>query len=1062
MRLYSELQVQLFGDFRLIYNGHFIDNIQTTRLQTLLAYLLLHRKAPQSRQKIAFTFWPDSSDAQAHANLRHLIHNLRAALVDAELFIQVDSHIIQWRPDASLNLDVAEFETEAAKDSFSALQQAIDLYQGDLLPNCYDDWIILERERLRSLFSQTLEKLIGLFEDKHDLLSAIQYAERLIQHDPLYEDAYRRLMRLHALNGNRAAALHTFHRCNSTLLRELGVEPSPATKEVFLDLINPQAEAEPVLIYPSLASPPLVGRQLEWETLLTTWRELPPGKPRFMIITGEVGIGKSRLGEELLDWARKQGIKTASAACYHGQVELAFAPLVAWMRTNPLPSLDEPWLIELSRLLPEVLTDHPNLQPPEPMKESWQRLRLFESLARAILTESRRLILFLDDLQWCDLETLDWLLYLFRPQAIKPEIYKNSQILLIGTICLDQLDEKSPQHTFLRELRKRGQISEIQLGPLDKAATQFLATRLSSSQFSPKTLDSIYQETEGNPLFIVELVRGGFIIEQVGPSFSKLDVLPPKIEAAIQSRLDQLSEDARELAKIAAVIGRQSTLEILTKIYGGGEAQLILNLDELWRRHILRDQGKMIYEFTHGKIRDIVYASITTTRRRWLHQQIAQSLEELYGADLERVIGQLAFHHEKAGQIDQAIPYYLQAAEAARKVYANREAIDYYQKCLGLIEMFPGDDARQEMTANVYEYLGDAQMAAGEYLEAEASCLAGLPHLPEISRLQRARLYRKTGNALQQQSRFIEAFQKYDQAEALLGGSPDEENREWWHEWIQVRLDQIGSHYLVRQSDKMDRLAEEVQPVLEKFGTPIQMAIFFRELALSLVNRDQFVPSDQVCDLYRRSLEAARNAGDLIEIAVSWFGLGFMHLWRRNMGEAHACLSGALEIADRTGDRSVQLQCMIYLSILYRFLEQVNQTEDYALRSLIIAGKLKKLNYIGAAQANLAWTAWRRGDLAGAQANGLAALDSFQHFSSTYPFQWLARWILIAASISNGQVADTILHSLALFNSNQQRLPDELSMKVLDAIRAWESGRVEDAFTDMRCSLMLAQKLGYI
>jgi DNA-binding SARP family transcriptional activator len=221
------------------------------------------------------------------------------ALADAELFIQTDRHVIQWRPDASFKLDVEEFEVEAAKDfSLSALQRAIDLYRGDLLPSCYDDWIIPEREQLRRLYSKTLEKFTGLLEDKRDLLSAIEYTERLIQHDPLHEGAYQRLMRLHALNGNRAAALHAFHRCNSILLRELGVEPGPATKELLQDLINSQVKAD--LVFSNLTlEPPLVGRQVEWNTLLTAWQEMTPGKPRFMLVTGEVGIGKTRLGRNL-------------------------------------------------------------------------------------------------------------------------------------------------------------------------------------------------------------------------------------------------------------------------------------------------------------------------------------------------------------------------------------------------------------------------------------------------------------------------------------------------------------------------------------------------------------------------------------------------------------------------------------------------------------------------------------------------------------------------------------------------------------------------------------------
>jgi len=233
------LHIRFLGEFNLVYGDRPVTTVNTARLQSLLAYLVLHRDAPHPRYHLAFQFWPDSTESQAHTNLRKLFHQLRQALPDADCFLCADTHTVQWRPDAPFTLDVAEFKNAVSQAAASkALCDAVALYRGDLLPSCYDDWILPERERLQQTFVEATERLIALLEDERDYRTAIGYAQRLLQHDPLHEAAHRHLMRLHALSGDRAAALRTYHVCATTLQRELGVEPGPATREVYERLLS--------------------------------------------------------------------------------------------------------------------------------------------------------------------------------------------------------------------------------------------------------------------------------------------------------------------------------------------------------------------------------------------------------------------------------------------------------------------------------------------------------------------------------------------------------------------------------------------------------------------------------------------------------------------------------------------------------------------------------------------------------------------------------------------------------------------------------------------------------
>ncbi|MFN8442863.1 MAG: BTAD domain-containing putative transcriptional regulator [Caldilineaceae bacterium] len=237
----SLLQIQLLGDFRLEVGGTLITALNADRPQSLLAYLLLHRQAPQPRPHIAFLMWPDSSEEQALNNLRNLLHKLRRVLPKADDFLAVDNLTVQWRPDAPFRLDVADFEAALAQARKATdceraqqwLEQALASYGGDLLPGNYDDWLIALREELRQQKIEALHKLITLLEQQGEYRAALRFAQRLLQQDELDEAAYVLQMRLYALSGDRAGIRRVYQSCVDALARELDVEPSPATQAAY-------------------------------------------------------------------------------------------------------------------------------------------------------------------------------------------------------------------------------------------------------------------------------------------------------------------------------------------------------------------------------------------------------------------------------------------------------------------------------------------------------------------------------------------------------------------------------------------------------------------------------------------------------------------------------------------------------------------------------------------------------------------------------------------------------------------------------------------------------------
>jgi serine/threonine protein kinase/tetratricopeptide (TPR) repeat protein len=1073
------LHIQLLGEFRLVSGERPVTTIDWPRLQSLLAYLVLHPTTSQSRTHLAFLLWPDSTEAQAHTNLRHLVHRLRHALPAADTFLHVEKQTLQWQPDVPWTLDVADFEHAIAQAEQAetqtatrlALEQAVEFYRGDLLPGCYDEWILSERERLRHLFLGALERLTLLLEQERDYPAAISTALRLLRHDPLHEATYRHLMRLYAGSGDRAAALRTYHTCTTVLERELATEPGPATREAYERLLRKdtpsvrQSARAPMLV----AAARLVGRQQEWTQLQELWHATVAGRSHLAVLLGEAGIGKTRLAEELLVWVNRQGMTTAAARCYAPEGELAYAPVAAWLRTDPLrtalPGLADVWLTEVARFLPELLAEKPDLPPPGPLMERWQRQRLFEALAQAVLAARQPLLLLLDDLQWCDRETLEWLHFLLRfdPQA---------QLLLVATVRLEELEANQPLESLLVTLRRGGHVTELLLDALNAADTASLAAHVAGRDLEQDAVTDLYQETEGNPLFVVETMRmstagtGGKERRARGALISGPgSQLPPTIQAVIAARLEQLSPLAREVASLAATIGRAFSFEVLAQASRGDEDALVRGLDELWQRRIVREQGGDAYDFSHDKLREVAYTALSPVRRRLLHRRVAEALEAVYADSLERISGQIAAHYEQAGVVEQAVIYYQRAAEGARQVYAHAEALATYEKALTLLETtFPETRQawRQQLVARLHEQLGDVLAFTGRSDQAREAYRHALAQIAREQQIWRAQLESKVARTWEAQHRYDEAMREYRRAKASLGPSSTEATVEWWQAWIDIQSGRILVHYWLAQVHEITELIEKTRSVVEQYGTRAQRASFFQSLYLLNLRREKYVASGETVGYARASLEASLESENATEIAWGRFNLGFCHLWHGDLDDAQEQMQAALEVGERSKDVMLQSRCITYLAIVHRKRGQVNETRSCSLRMLDVAPLAHFPEYLGIARANLAWVAWREGNLSEAQVNGRAALEIWRARPVEYVFYWLALCPLIGVELAQNRLAEAIDYAHMLLEPKQQPLPEALRADIEAAMQAWDAGRTEMAHTHLQRATASAQEMGYL
>ena len=743
----AETCIVLLGGFSVSIAGQPIaDHWRLRKAKTLVKLLALAPGHRFHRDTVIDRLWPGAEPQAAANNLHQLVYAIRRMMGTESITISDD--VVRLCPAGGLTVDVDAFEQAAAHarstGDITELQEALDRWTGPLLPeDQYADWVDEHRDRLTDTHAAVATLLGSKLFEQGEGDAALALLEPLASTRPLDEQLQRVLIDVLASVGRRWEAIETYERLRDALEDAYAAEPEPETKALYRRLLitgkPSHAQSLDTAQLPDLRPPTLVGRRAEWERLCSSWQRASAGESHLFLISGEAGIGKTHLAEELLTWADQHGIATARTRSYGAEGRLALAPVTEWLRSDDIRQsfgrLADVWLTEIARLLPELLDERPTLRRPEPMTEFGQRQRFFEALARAVLAAPQPLLLLIDDVQWCDRETLQWLHFLLRFDPRK-------RLLVIGTVRLEELLLGPPLAEWLVQLRSDGSLIELGLNSLDAAETTQLAVQVAKRELDDQSALRLYRETDGNPLFVVEMASAGLgTAPQEGgsgggdysiPRISTAN-LPPRMYAVIAGRLAHLSPGAHELTGLAASVGRAFTVDILREATGADEDNLTHWLDELWQRRIVRavqqsasssddtstgqlfPAGAAGFDFSHDKIRDVAYAELSPIKQRYWHLRLALALEVVSGTDLEPVSAQLAAHYDQAGEAARAIPYYQRAAEVAQGRYAYEEAIGLLRHGLGLVRRLPDKARRDELQLNLLRSLSLALVATRGY-----------------------------------------------------------------------------------------------------------------------------------------------------------------------------------------------------------------------------------------------------------------------------------------------------------------------------------------------------------
>lgn len=657
-----------------------VDALTSGRVRTLIAYLVLHRDIPVPRQRLAFAFWPDSPEAQARANLRNVLHAARHAHPAVNSAIEVTSAALRWRTTNDVAVDVVRFEAavelsigtdpDQPDELIGRCGDAVACYGGELLPDDGADWLIPLRAGLAERYAVVLRLMATALIDAGRPDEAVGSTELLVRACPLDEVAHRLNIEAHAAAGDRSGAVRAYHECVAVFDRELGVTPSPETRRQIEQLIN-RAEAAVPDQRPALrARSGLVGRTRELAVLSDAWMQAMAGGARLVVVSGEPGIGKSRLVEELAAECRSAGAAVAIARSYLAEGELGFAVVASWLRSPDLGpaqrQLGEEERAQLARLLPELGSP----ASADDLGEAERRRRLFDATVRA-LAETGPTLLIADDVQWADRASHELIHYLVRQRL-------GAQLLVVVTARAEDIDAGHPLASLRDSLTAIDRVVDVQLTRLPLAATTELGEFLVGQSLSSASAEALFAESGGNPLFIVEAVRSGW--DGNGGPLG----MSARLRAVIEARLRVLSPLARLVASAASVVGRPFSPDLLRVVAKVDDDGLAPALDELWRRNILSEAGGHAYDFSHARIREVAYDDLSPITRRAYHAAVAESLATRDG---ESSSTEIASHLEAAGRPEEALAWFQRAARSAHDLSAYSDALRLIERALGLIPL---------------------------------------------------------------------------------------------------------------------------------------------------------------------------------------------------------------------------------------------------------------------------------------------------------------------------------------------------------------------------------------
>jgi predicted ATPase/DNA-binding SARP family transcriptional activator len=1059
MEAEAQLHFTLFGALALSKGSQPSALPYTEAARSLLAFLLLNYPKPQQRAVLAGLFGPEKPEIWTRQRLSQALYQLRRWLPG---FVISDTHTLALNSDFSPWVDalafiqLLAFEPDSHRRAaavqttrqqrIQTLQQAILLYQGDLLEGFYEDWVLVEREVLREKYLRALSELIELEKSSGKYSEALEHALRRAQAEPLQEAYHREVMRLQFALQKPEAALQQYALCCQILKDEFSLQPDAETSALAQEIIsrsNLQPEVAPFLpaTIPTLRQAdnpltgqmPLIGRETERRQLTDILDETLRGFGSIALIDGEAGVGKSRLVQELAraaEWHSAQvlwgfGRESEGSQPYGPLVEALNSGLTP-LRVEELIQLLQPiWLSVLAPLLPGLASNQITPERPAALPPAQERERLFFALHQLLTAwaEIRPMVLILEDMQWFDEDTLDLLSHL-------GETASQESILIICTYRSEEARIRPGVWDKLQAIHHQSASQYICLERLSASASSEIIQRALRLNTPVQIFETrLFQETAGNPLFILETLR---LLQDEGLLYQGTDgnwntvwdaatqdyhelPLSPVIEQSISRRLKQLPTNARRLLELAAVAGSQCEVGLLRSASETDPRVLITLLQTLVQRNILKE-SQSYYIFGHDKLRQVVYTEIQTNERARLHRKYAQALKTMYP---ERVTA-LAYHCTHGEMWSEAVKYHRLASKRAEAVFANQLAWEHCTKALEILDQqepfsvqegaelaydllfarsnlawMKGDVAQQK--TDILALVKQAELLPNprrkiealiqqaiylcntrdEYEKAEQAAADALELAEKYALLRlAASAWQQIGVARQRSDHYSPAEQALQKSVALWQSMPTET--------VALAEANIYLAQVYERTGDIRRAMEQAQKVVnlaQQNDAPLTLARAYALLATLAYRENDF---NAAVEYNQHGLEQARKIGHKHNEAVMLCNLGFDYWALGDYAKTIGFTRQGFEIYRQLGNRRGMVLCCDNLSALYNEIGQYSQAQMFITDGLESARQIGFPYEEGLLLSNLGRFYLEQNDLQSATQAYQQALAVAQSIDSPY------------------------------------------------------------------------------
>ncbi len=771
----------------------------------------------------------------------------------------------------------------------------------------------------------------------------------------------------------------------------------------------------------SFVCPTLIGREGVLDAFQEALDAAARGRGQTLILTGEAGIGKSRLAREARQRAERRGFSLLQGRCFDTDRSLPYGPWLDFLRSffdaHPLETLD-PGLRSVSQailaLLPELGIGRPQAAPGLTRDADRNQRRLLFACDQfcALLAARRPLLLTVEDLHWSDEVSLDALRYLAYHLSSRRTL-----------LLLTYRDDEAPPalRHFLAELDRERLATEITLARFTAEQVDEMARAVLGLDhaLSLDFLGHLYALTEGNPFFVEEVLKSLSATGDVAPSGGRWHGkplqemrIPRTVRDAVRRRVEPLSAPATSVLSLAAVAGRQLDYLLLRQLSGLEDQPLLQAVQELVAAQLLVEVPPDGLAFRHALTREAVYASLLQYERQSLHARVAQAVERLYRRSLDAHLATLAHHYHEAGSWERALDYGRRAGEQALALHAPREALQHFTRALGAAERSSIRASPQlwRMRALAYETVGDFeaaradQVAALQMAEAAGDAREQCEGLLSLGQLWASRDYEQAAACY---ARALDLARSIDDR-LLLGRS----------------LNRVGNWYAnIEQPGAAVRFHREALGIFEELGDAPALARTLDFLGMaSHVMCDPAAVSENYCraiELFQRLDDRAGLSSSLATLTVlrasnHSFVVGTVEAFPQGMGPDTA-LQTARDIGWRAGECYALFTQALYLGARGRYAEAL----DAARSALHIAEEIGHQQWLAASHNAL----------------GVLYLDML---NPTPARQHMERALELAKETRSGLWPRLVSADLAAAYIQQNQL--ELAKSLLDAVLAPDAG----------------------